>query len=640
MLCFLLFSLVFSREPFLVPYPAHLEMFDGYWTLPEDAQIYYDSSVDGAKEVAEMCAAQLRKSTGYALPLTTTDTNRGILFSKGNQPTDDEEYDITVNANWVRIEASKRSGLFYGYQTLLQLLPVEVFCDTVQYALWRAPCLTIHDYPRFSWRGILVDVCRHYFDMNAVKSIIDGMAISKLNTIHMHLTDDQGWRIEIKKYPLLTQIGSVRDESPKMWDRDHTDGTKYGPYFYTQDQMKELVAYAKARGITIVPEIEMPGHSLAALSGYPQYSCTGGPFKPRCIWGVEEDVYCAGNDETFTFIQNILDEVFEIFNSTFIHCGGDECPKTRWQTCSKCQQRIKEQGLSGVDQLQSWFVQQMANYVASKGKRLIGWDEILQGGLPDGTAVMSWRGVSGGQQAALLGHDVVMTPAYYLYLDYYQFPITEHYEYNALLSTLNRIYEYDPRSGISAEYQKYIIGVQGNAWAEFIWHMDDLQYKIFPRSCAVGETGWTQLENKNWARFATNVELAHLQRLRYLKLNTAPISCQPYCGWRRNEISSTEWTTKKFVVSGALEQTGSYGVIFMFTEGKNALKIKNVKLLVNAAQVASDDHEGTAFDPSENNTWSFYVATAPAVGAHIEVQADVMTVDGEDSNGKVFIYCK
>ncbi|OHT05298.1 Beta-hexosaminidase [Tritrichomonas foetus] len=639
MLAFLFFASALSGEPLIIPAPVRMTVQDGYWVLSEKDKIYYDSSVPGAQEVANFCAEQLRKVTGYTLPLTTTEQTTGILFMNSDSEYSEEEYDFVSTNNCVKIRSSKRTGLFYGYQTLLQLLPVDVFCDTIQYTIWRAPCVEIHDYPRLQWRGILVDVARHWFDIPTVKTIIDGMAISKLNTIHMHLTDDQAWRLEIKKYPLLVEIGSVREQSPKMWDRDSLDGQQYGPYWMSQDEARELVAYAKMRGVTIVPEIEMPGHALSALSGYPQFSCTGGPFKPRCVWGVEDDVYCAGNDATLSFLEDILDEVLQVFDSSFIHCGGDECPKVRWQNCAKCQQRIKDQGLSDENQLQTWFVQHFANYLQNKGRRLIGWDEILEGGLAEGAAVMSWRGVDGGQAAARLGHDVVMTPAYYLYFDYYQFPVQEQYEYNCLLVTLNRIYMYDARSGIDVDKQKHIIGVQGNAWAEFTWTRQELQYKIFPRSCAVAETGWTQPDRKDWARFARNLELGQLERLRRLGLNVAPLSPQPNALWGRGEIP-TKWITMTWPVTGALEQKGSYGVIFMYTEGENKLKVRNVKLLINNAVVGTDSHEGEAFDPPTSNTYSFYLSSDPAPGSKIEITAEVMTVDGTDSNGKVFIYAQ
>lgn len=643
MMLLFLISLVFSSNtPMIIPQPAEMKVLDGSWILSPTDSIYYDSSVDGAQEVAQFCAEQLRTVTGYSLPLVTGKDvpKTGILFLKSQTDTKDEEYDVSATTECFKILATKRSGLFYGYQTLLQLLPIKVFANTTQTGItWECPCVSIHDYPNYQWRGILVDVARHFFDIPTIKTIIDGMCISKLNTIHMHLTDDQAWRIEIKRYPRLVEIGSIRDESPIMWDRDHLDGTPYGPYSFTQDELRDLISYAKKRGITIVPEIEMPGHGLSALAGYPQYSCTGGPFKPRCEWGVQDNVYCAGNDETFEFLQNILDEVLDLFNeSVFIHCGGDECPKTKWSKCPKCQKRIKDEGLKNENELQSWFVQKMANYVKSKDHRLIGWDEILEGGLADGAAVMSWQGVSGGQAAARMGHDVVMTPAYYLYLDYNQFPIKEKYEYNALLSTTPRIYNYDPRAGISQEYKKYIIGVQGNAWAEFIWHRDDLQYKIFPRSCSVGETGWTPDNQKSWSRFARNLHLAQIERLKLLGLNVAPLANQPEAVWESGDIKD-KWVSVTWDVSGTIEQSGTYGVLFMYTHGANGINVRNVKLLINSAVVGTDSHEGNASENPSNNQYTFYVGEQSA-GVKIEITAEVMSdSDGDDSNGNVFIYC-
>lgn len=308
----------------------------------------------------------------------------------------------------------------------------------------------------------MIDVCRHFFDIDTIKSIIDGMSHFKFNILHFHLIEDQGWRLDLKKYPDLAKYGSTREASPKMWSHgSELDGIQYGPFSFSEEDCKEIIEYARMRSIRVIPEIEMPGHALSLLCGYPQFSCAGGPFKPRCFWGVEPDIICAGNDEAIAFLEKILDEVLEIFPSVFIHCGGDECPRTRWQKCEKCQKRMKDEGLTTEDQLQSWFTQHFAKYLESKGRRFIGWDEILKGDLefPESAVVMSWLGNA--DKAAKLGHDVVMTPTGRLYLTWQQFHTEEPFEYIGGYRTSHYIYHYNPLSGIPEDLHHKIIGVQG-----------------------------------------------------------------------------------------------------------------------------------------------------------------------------------
>ena len=339
------------------------------------------------------------------------------------------------------ITAAAPNGLFYGMQTLKQLLPVESTNGVLE-----VPVVDIKDQPRFAWRGNMLDCGRHFFPISFIKKYIDILAMYKLNTFHWHLTEDQGWRIEIKKYPLLTEISSWRDETVVGHNTDKYDGMGYGG-FYTQDQAREIVKYAAERYINIVPEIEMPGHSSAALAAYPQLGCTGGPYKVQERWGVFKDVYCAGKDETFEFLQNVLDEVMDIFPSPFIHIGGDECPKDSWKECPACQKRMKDNHLKDEHELQGWFITQMDHYLTSKGRRLIGWDEILEGGLAPQATVMSWRGTKGGIEAAKLHHDVVMSPTTNMYLDYYQSKDkdNEPFAIGGFLP-LEKVYDYEPVS--------------------------------------------------------------------------------------------------------------------------------------------------------------------------------------------------
>ncbi|MGL5619936.1 MAG: family 20 glycosylhydrolase, partial [Tannerellaceae bacterium] len=411
-------------------------------------------------------------------------------------------------------------GLFYGMQTLLQLLPAEIESATaVKGIAWSLPAVTIKDEPRFEWRGIMLDPCRHFIPVENIKKQLDVLAMFKINTFHWHLTEDQGWRIEIKKYPELTQKGAFRTEG---------EGYQYGD-FYTQEQIKEVVAYASARFITVVPEIEMPGHGLAALFAYPELSCTGGPFNVRNIWGVEEDVYCAGNDSVFAFLEDIIDEVVPLFPGEYFHIGGDECPKDRWKKCPKCQKRMRENNLKDEHELQSYFVQRMERYISSKGKKMIGWDEILEGGLAPGAGVMSWRGEEGGIEAANMGHEVVMTPGNWLYLDHYQGdPKVEPVAIGGH-TTVEETYSYEPIPAAIAEDKKHFIkGAQANVWSEYMYTINEnttldenynvtgnyldsskkrqynnelMEYRIYPRIIALAELTWTPKDKKDYKDF-------------------------------------------------------------------------------------------------------------------------------------------
>jgi hexosaminidase len=339
------------------------------------------------------------------------------------------------------------------------------------------------------------------------------MAMHKLNRLQLHLTDDQGWRIEIRKYPRLTQVGSVRSESPKPGARDSGDGTPYGPFFYTQKQMRELVQYAQQRHVTLVPEIEMPGHFLAALAAYPELSCTGGPFQVRTRWGVEEDIVCAGNDVAVKFAQNVLSEIASVFPGDFVHIGGDEAPRGRWKTCSKCQARIKQERLGGEPALQSWFNQNMERTLTSKKKRMIGWDEILEGGVTPGTAVMSWRGTVGGLAAASAGHDVVMSPTSHCYFDYAQSKLAGEPESIGGYIPLATVYSFEPvPKELAPAQHRHILGVQGNLWSEYLRSIQDVEYFAFPRAAALAEVGWSKDTQKDFAAFQVRLR-QHLQRL-------------------------------------------------------------------------------------------------------------------------------
>lgn len=501
---FLLILLFFSGVAFsqnklhLIPYPQKVEFQKGEFIIPEnfkfDKNLPVKETAYFKKRTAGMFTFSSGKKEEGAHLVNTLFTPQSVI---GQQKK--EKYAIEVSSGGIVINSNTNQGYFLALQTLIQLL--EQYKDS-----GKIPAMKIEDEPKFAWRGMHLDVCRHFFTVGEVKQYIDYLAMYKLNTFHWHLTDDQGWRIEIKKYPKLIQIGSKRKESMIGAYVDNTfDGKPYGPYFYTQDQIKEVVKYAQERHITVVPEIEMPGHALAALSAYPELACTKGPFEPAIKWGVFDDVFCP-KEETFTFLENVLDEVIQLFPSQYIHIGGDECPKTRWKECPHCQELIRKNNLKDEHGLQSYFIHRIEKYVNSKGRKIIGWDEILEGGLAPNAAVMSWTGIKGGVEAAKTGHFAVMTPASYCYFDHYQGdPATEPNAFGGF-TPLDKVYSYNPiPEELNAEQSKYILGVQANLWTEYILDFKRVQYMIFPRLLALSEVGWGTADPKNYKEFEGRV---------------------------------------------------------------------------------------------------------------------------------------
>lgn len=408
-----------------------------------------------------------------------------------------EGYSLQVTSSQVLLTGHDAAGIIHGIQSLRQL-----WSSTTANKLSIDACV-ITDYPRFAYRSMALDVSRHFFSVSFIKKYLDLLSLYKLNTFHWHLTDDQGWRIEIKQYPRLQTKAAWRRQTligHKKETPHRFDGRPYGGY-YTQHEIKEVVRYATQRGITIIPEIEMPGHALAALSAYPYLGCTGGPYETATFWGVFDDVFCAGNDSTFVFLQQVLEEVIQLFPSQYIHIGGDECPKTRWKTCAKCQQRMKELALSDEHALQSWFVQRIEKYLNSKGRDIIGWDEILEGGLAPNATVMSWRGEEGGLTAAQQKHRVIMTPESHVYFDYYLSrnpaePVAAgHY------TPLSKVYSYQPAVSLPDSLSSYIAGVEGQAWSEYMVNEKQAAYMIFPRALALAELAWTPQALRNYDHF-------------------------------------------------------------------------------------------------------------------------------------------
>jgi hexosaminidase len=509
----------------LLPQPSRVVRYDGAFPLTPETTIVVDQDSPDAANVGRMLAERINRSTGFAMTVTKSDVTgtipNAILLTTKNAKAalGDEGYTLTASSDGVVIRASAGPGLFYGTQTLLQLLPPQVFSTKkVQEAVaWLVPAVKIEDQPRFGWRGLMLDVSRHFFNKEEVKNFIDLMAQHKMNTFHWHLADDPGWRVEIKRYPKLTEVGAWRKDI--LYGLNPKDGTEWGPDgryggFYTQDDIREIIAYAKDRYITIVPEIDMPGHSGSALAAYPEYTCTGKHDGPN----EKMAVYCAGNDAGFEFIEGMLTELLELFPSKYIHIGGDEVDKANWKKCEKCQARMKQQGLKNENELQSYFIRRLEKFLNAHNRTLIGWDEILEGGLAPNATVMSWRGIDGGIAAAKAGHDVVMTPTSHCYFDYLQAKSGEPVGIGGFLP-LNLVYSFEPiPAAITGDKAKHILGAGGNLWTEFVANYRHAQYMAYPRACAMAELTWSDPKQKNWADFRKRLD-SQLLRLKAQGVN-------------------------------------------------------------------------------------------------------------------------
>ncbi|MHC1730587.1 MAG: family 20 glycosylhydrolase [Bacteroidales bacterium] len=496
-----------DKTPALIPHPVEMKLNSGHFRLKQDSRITWSGGV-AAAIMAEELAATLRPATGFELT-TAEGTDGDIrLVIAGETEWRDEEYSLKVRRKSVTLTAGTSEGLFRGIQTVRQLFPPQIFGEvTAEDVKWTMPCVSVTDYPRFGWRGMHLDVSRHFFDVEFVKRYIDILAMHKLNVFHWHLVDDQGWRIEIKKYPRLTEVGAWRVDREEMpWDsREPQKPEEQATYggFYTQEEIREVVDYAASKYITVVPEIEMPAHVGSALAAYPEYSCTEGPFTvpPGGVWPIT-DIYCAGKDETFAFLEDVLTEVMELFPSEYIHVGGDEADKTEWKKCTDCQERIRQEGLADEVELQSWFIKRIEKFLGSKGRKLIGWDEILQGGLAPEATVMSWQGFEGGVAAARSGHNAVMAPVSHCYFNVYQGdPSTEPESFRGLL-TLKKVYSFEPvPPELSMEEAKLIIGAQGCLWTEYVTDGATAEYMVLPRLTALSEVAWSPAEIRDWEGF-------------------------------------------------------------------------------------------------------------------------------------------
>ena len=499
LLAFSLFGFAQQKLP-LIPMPKNIDYQTDFFILNSKTVIQI---ADVNSFEALFLKENIRAQTGLELKITSKFTAKNAI-QLGIKLTDTtnfnkEQYELVIDKNKINIAAFANQGLFYGVQTLLQNIPYE------NAKIVKVAALKITDEPKFKWRGMHLDVGRHFFPKEFIKKYIDYIAMYKMNTFHWHLTEDQGWRIEIKKYPKLTEVGAWRNGSMiEHYNDQKYDTIRHGG-FYTQEDVKEIVAYAQKRHITIVPEIEMPGHSQAALAAYPEFSCTGGPFEVAKIWGVLEDVYCP-KEETFTFLEDVLTEVLALFPSEYIHIGGDECPKTRWKNCNHCQKLIKEKGLKDEHELQSYFIQRIEKFLNSKGRKIIGWDEILEGGLAPNAAVMSWRGTEGGITAAKEKHFVVMTPGSHVYFDHYQGePKNEPIAIGGY-TPLEKVYSFNPiPDELTKEEAKYILGAQANVWTEYIPTTQQVEYMIMPRMAALSEVLWGTSNPENYKEFEKRI---------------------------------------------------------------------------------------------------------------------------------------
>ena len=507
----------------VIPLPMEITHSPGTFTLTRGTVIQTDKKT---RSTGDFLAGILEPATGYRLKVLKRKSSGNSIIKlnidKNLNKLGKEGYTLSVATNQITISSIDSAGVFYGCQTLRQLLPSEIFSDSIVSGMnWTVTCVNIKDSPRFVWRGMMLDVARHFFPKEDVKKFLDYLAMYKMNRFHWHLTEDQGWRIEIKKYPKLTKIGGWRKETiighlndkPKKYD-----GKRYGG-FYSQDDVREIVDYAKKLHINVVPEIEMPGHESAAIAAYPEIGCTKKPIEVATRWGIHPNLFNV-DESTFDFLEDVLTEVMELFPDEYIHVGGDEARKNQWKSNSKVQKKMRELGIKNEHVLQSYFITRIEKFLNKHGKRLVGWDEILEGGLAPNATVMSWRGIKGGIAAAQAGHDVVMSPGTHCYFDHYQ---TEDKKSVPLAiggyTPLEKVYSYEPvPEKISKDKQKHILGSQGNVWTEYIPDLETVELRIFPRICALSEVNWSPAKKRNWTDFKKRIK-SNRKRLDMKKVN-------------------------------------------------------------------------------------------------------------------------
>ena len=637
--CLMCLTLSADKALSIIPQPVSFSQESGQFKFNKNTRI-----TGKDKKQIQFFSELLAPAFGRRLKISKTQMQNAIVCSIDKSLLSEhgqEAYSLKVSKKNIIIKASSEAGLFYGFQTLRQLLPSAIFKDSKSKTKWTVPAVEIVDYPNFKWRGMMLDVGRHYYSKEFIKKFIDLMALHKLNTFHWHLTEDQGWRIEIKKYPKLTETGAWRDNIGFSWGLKKEDSTHYnskGQYggFYTQEDIKEVVAYAKKRQVTVVPEIELPGHSMAALYAYPEFSCTGKRETVPSRGGVFPHVYCPGKEKTFKFLENILSEVVTLFPGEFVHIGGDECPKAHWKKCSDCQKRIKDNGLHNEHELQSYTIKRIEKFLNSKGKRLIGWDEILEGGLAPNAAVMSWRGMGGGIKAAQAGHDVVMSPTSHCYFDYYQSKDKgdEPRAWGGFLP-YERVYSLNPiPNNIPADKQKHIIGVQANLWTEFMPNGPHVEFMSFPRAAALAEVAWSPQSSRDIDSFTKRLNKMY-QRYEALQVNyrrpTPPR--EVVANWTASDVS-TDWQTKEYKLKATVLKKLK-GFAFQYQKGRNRLDIKSVQLLIDGKVVSQKKHLGFTGSANSNNFYELKIPKGIKAKKSCVLRVVIKAEGGNDSFGDI-----
>ncbi|MEL4307465.1 beta-N-acetylhexosaminidase [Joostella sp. CR20] len=482
-------TVVTNTNAFITPKPQEINVTDALFTL--DNSTYFSTENEELQSVITYFKDKIAQHTGIETQLDKTSAGTNISLKINDAIANDEGYHLNIEKDKISVEAKTARGIFYGMQSVLQLLPITSEENKGSVSAIQIPTLTVNDAPEFPWRGIHIDVSRHFFTVEEIKKQLDVLALFKINKFHWHLTDDQGWRIEIKKYPELI-----------------TKGIKTKGEFYTQEDVKDVVAYAKERFIDVIPEIETPGHAVAALSAYPQLACNEHiTYEPRELWGIDYNIFCAGKEEVFTFIEDVYDEITPLFPYKYYHAGGDEAPKERWETCKLCQKRIKENGLANEAELQSYFMARVEKIIQKHDKIMIGWDEILEGGITPTTNIMSWQGEEGGIKAANAGHDVIMTPTSYAYLNFHQGDYRVEPMAHGGYIPLEKVYDYNPiPSAINKDKEKHILGMQGNHWTEYAYEGKDIEYYAYPRIIAIAELTWSGEKTKDYSNFLTRLD--------------------------------------------------------------------------------------------------------------------------------------
>lgn len=622
----------------VIPKPVSAVFQPGIFTLAASCRIVATKELQG---VASLLRCALSSATGFPFEIRSAG-GRGDVHLKIDpflrQPST-EGYSLEVKPDGVAVSAATAAGLFYGCMTFLQFFSPDIFRKATAEPgrSWVLPCARIVDEPRFQWRGAMVDVARHFYPKDFLLKLIDQLALHKLNRLHLHLTDDQGWRIEIKRYPRLTQVGAWRADSAKTMDPPTFSGEPHGG-FYTQDELREIVAYARERFVQIVPEIEMPGHSSAAIASYPELGNLDRPIPVPIRWGIIENILNV-QDSTLDFFRSVLDEVMDIFPGEFIHIGGDECPKEQWKLSCHAQKRMKDEGLGNEDELQSWFIRQISSHIQNRGRRLIGWSEILEGGLAQGAALMVWLGDEGALEATKSGHDVVMAQTSHTYFDFPQSPNRAENPYGIReVLPLDRVYAYEPiLPAMTEEQSGRVLGVQFQLWSEYVPTPFHAEHMIFPRACALAEVAWSNRESRDFDDFKLRLNL-HLLRLDVCGVHYRPLDgpagWQRAGCWRTGELAE-KFTTCEWVIQLPPCKEGSVEILFQYLRGDCLLEIEWVKIASNGKILGCDGHVGSTGWRNFDNTYHIKISATPS-NAITTILASVRTDGGTDSEGAVY----